>query len=142
VDRLGIEIAHVVAGAVNDEAMRRQRVQCLPARGVIDDLHLEAGRRQIETVLVEERLARRLQCSQQRAAKQQRDRRHHAEQRLLAPRAKQRRRGRYNRCHPFHSFSADRESLFGSDWIRTGLYSFVLTCFLYANRRPLRSKTL
>jgi hypothetical protein len=33
-------------------------------------------------------------------------------------------------------------SLIGSDWIRTGLYPFVLTCFLEANRCPPRSKTV
>jgi len=33
-------------------------------------------------------------------------------------------------------------SLFRSDGIGTGLYLFVLTRFLYANRYPLRLKTL
>ena len=68
--RLGIEIAHVVAGAMNHEAMRRQRVQRLLARFVIGDLDAEAGRREIKTVLVEERLARRFQRHEQRGAQQ------------------------------------------------------------------------
>ena len=73
--RLGIEIAHLVAVFVNHEAVRRQRVHRLLARGIVGDLDPESGRRQIETVLVEKWLARRFQRRQQRGAQQQCDRR-------------------------------------------------------------------
>ena len=67
--RLGVEIAHVAAGeVVDDEAVRRQRVQRLLAGGVVGDLYLKAGRGEIKTVLVEEGLARRLQRREQRGA--------------------------------------------------------------------------
>src|SRR6478609_412053 len=53
---------------------------------------------------------------------------------ILPVRSRWRRRG--------VEFSEDLKLEPGSDSIRTRLYSFVLTRFLYANRCPLRSKTL
>lgn len=70
--RLGVEIADVAAGeVVDDEAVRRQRVQRLLAGGIVGELRLETGRGEIEAVLVEEGLARRLQGREQRDAEQQ-----------------------------------------------------------------------
>ena len=70
--RLGIEIADVATAEVmNHEAMRWQRVHCLFAGVVVGKMHFEARRRQIETVLVEEGLARWLQGKQGRALEKQ-----------------------------------------------------------------------
>jgi hypothetical protein len=66
--RLGIEIADVTtAEVVNHEAMWWERVHCLFAGGIVGEMNFEARRGQIETVLVEEGLARWFEGKQGRA---------------------------------------------------------------------------
>jgi hypothetical protein len=77
--RLGIEIAHIVAVAMHDKTMRRQRVHRLFRGRIVGELDAEAGRGEIEAVLVEERLARHFQRHQQRSGQEKRDRRQDAD---------------------------------------------------------------
>src|SRR5581483_8980334 len=51
--RLGIIVAQGLAGSVRDEAVCRQRMQRLLPRGIVGDLNMKAGGRQIKAVLLQ-----------------------------------------------------------------------------------------